>query len=255
MEPIKDIADRHNLFLIEDACEAHGAEYKGKKVGSFGDMATFSFFFSHHISTIEGGMVVTDNEPLSELCRALRVFGWVRDLSNREELINKHSDIDSRFLFVNSGFNLRPTEIQGSFGIHQMPRLEPFIDGRRDNAAYWTKQLSEFSEYLVLPEERAGTRHVWFGYPISVRPGAPFTRKDMVTFLEARGVETRPIMAGNIAEQPAMQLFPHRTSGELANARMIQRQSFFFGNHQGVGTVERDAIVGYIREFFAEARK
>ena len=252
MDALKDIAQRHNLFLVEDACEAHGAEYHGQKVGTFGDLATFSFFFSHHISTIEGGMVVTGDHSLAELCKTLRVFGWVRELSNRDELASQHQQIDPRFLFVNSGFNFRPTEVQGAFGIHQMPRLDPFIAGRRANAAYWTEQLRRFGDYLILPEERPGTRHVWFGYPITVRPEAPFSVADLVRFVEARGLETRPIMAGNIAEQPAMRLFPHRTEGGLPNSRMIMRQSIFFGNHQGIGDEERQAIVEYFRDFFAE---
>ena len=254
MDALKDIAQRHNLYLMEDSCEAHGAEYKGQKVGTFGDVATFSFFFSHHISTIEGGMIVTDNKELSELIRSLRVFGWVREMENRDELAKKYEEIDHRFLFVNNGYNLRPTEIQGAFGMHQMPRLDPFIEGRRANAAYWTKNLGEFSDYLILPDEAPGTRHVWFGYPITVRPNAPFSRKDLVSFLEARGLETRPIMAGNIVEQPAMTLVPHRVDGPLENARQIQRQSFFFGNHQGIGDEERDAVVSYFKDFFAEVQ-
>lgn len=252
MDAIRDIAQRHNLFLIEDACEAHGAEYHGQKVGSFGDLSTFSFFFTHHISTIEGGMIVTDNDDLMELCKGLRVFGWVRDLKDRDELARKHHEIDSRFLFVNTGFNLRPTEIQGAFGIHQLPRLEPFIKIRRDNAAYWRETLDQFSKYLVLPEERPNTRHVWFGYPVMVKSDAPFKREDLVRFLEARGLETRPIMAGNITEQPAMKLFEHRVAGELTNSSLINRQSFFFGNHQGIGAEQREAVSGYFQDFFAE---
>jgi CDP-6-deoxy-D-xylo-4-hexulose-3-dehydrase len=254
MDHLQDIARSHNLYLVEDACEAHGAEYHHRKVGTFGHLSTFSFFFSHHISTIEGGMVITGDEPLAELCRALRAFGWVRDLKDREELSRQHQEIDPRFLFVNSGFNLRPTEIQGAFGIHQIGRLEAFIQGRRDNAAYWTETLGEFEDYLILPRERPGTRHVWFGYPVTVRPEAPFSRRDLVRFLEDRGLETRPIMAGNMAEQPAMRLYPHRTVGSLANAHLIMRQSFFFGNHQGIGTEEREAVVDYFREFFGQVR-
>jgi len=252
MGALQDIVLRHNLYLVEDACEAHGAEYRGQKVGTFGDLATFSFFFSHHISTIEGGMVVTAKEPLAELCRALRAFGWVRDLQDREELARANSEIDSRFLFVNNGFNLRPTEVQGAFGIHQLPRLEPFIEGRRTTAAYWTEHIRELSDHLILPEEHPGTRHVWFAYPVTVRPDAPFSRDDLVRFLEARGLETRPIMAGNIAEQPVMKLFPHKTVGSLPNARFIARQSFMIGNHQGIGSEQREAVVDYFQDFFAE---
>lgn len=251
MSRIVEIAKASNLFIIEDACEAHGAEFNGGKVGSFGDLATFSFFFTHHISTIEGGMVLTNNEEYAELAKALRVFGWVRDLKSRDEIAERYKDIDPRFLFVNIGYNLRPTEIQGAFGIHQLKKLEKFIEIKRDNAKFWAESLKEYSDYLWLHQERDGTRHVWFGYPVTVSPYAPFTRKELVDFLEGKGVETRSIMAGNMDEQPAMKLFHYRKVGDLPNSRLIMRNSFFFGNHQGIGKDEREAIVEYFHEFMS----
>jgi len=252
MSRIIELAKERNLLVIEDSCEAHGAEFNGQKVGSFGDLATFSFFFSHHISTIEGGMILTNNEEFAESAKALRVFGWIRDLRDRDRITREYRDIDPRFLFVNIGYNMRPTEIQGAFGIHQMGKLEKFIAARRDNARYWTDNLKRFSKYLLLHDEREGTRHVWYGYPITVKPNAPFTRGDLVNFLEAKGVETRPIMAGNMDEQPAMRLFKYRKVGDLPNSRLIMRNSFFFGNHLGIGKEEREAIVSYIEEFMQE---
>jgi CDP-6-deoxy-D-xylo-4-hexulose-3-dehydrase len=249
MDEIMAIARRHNLIVIEDACEAHGAEYGGRKVGSFGDIATFSFFFSHHITTIEGGMLLTNNDEYSELARALRVFGWIRDLKAKNAIAQQHPEVDPRFLFVNIGYNLRPTEIQGAFGIHQMAKLEGYIKARRDNARYWHENLTRLGQHLLLQHEAEGTRHVWFGYPIMVQPNAPFGRKELVGYLEARGVETRPIMAGNIDEQPAMRLVRYRKVGDLPNSRLIHRNAFFFGNHHGIGQEERAAIVGYVAEF------
>lgn len=254
MDAIRDIARRHKLLVIEDACEAHGAEYQGQKVGSFGDLATFSFFFSHHISTIEGGMLLTNNDDYAELARAMRAFGWVRDLKDKEAIARVHSGIDPRFLFINLGYNLRPTEIQGAFGIHQMAKLESYIQIRRENARYWGERLGALN-HLLLHREREDTRHVWFGYPIVVRPDAPFTRKELVDYLEARGIETRPIMAGNIDEQPALRLFPHRTVGELPNSRLIHRNAFFFGNHQGIGQKERERIAWDIEQFFTTSAR
>ncbi len=252
MSRIIELAKERNLLVIEDSCEAHGAEFNGQKVGSFGDLATFSFFFSHHISTIEGGMILTNNEEFAESAKALRVFGWIRDLRDRDRITHEYKDIDPRFLFVNIGYNMRPTEIQGAFGIHQMGKLEGFIASRRDNARYWTDNLKRFSQYLLLPYEREGTRHVWYSYPITVKPNAPFAREDLVNFLEAKGVETRPIMAGNMDEQPAMRLFKYRKVGDLPNSRLIMRNSFFFGNHLGIGKEEREAIVSYIAEFITQ---
>jgi CDP-6-deoxy-D-xylo-4-hexulose-3-dehydrase len=252
MDRISEIARENDLFVVEDCCEAHGAEFNGKKAGSFGDMSAFSFFFSHHITTIEGGMVLVNDDEYSDIAKSLRAHGWIRERSDGEKIATKHPDIDKRFLFANIGFNLRPTEIQGAFGIHQLNKLEKFIEIRRDNARYLTKQLNDLSDYLLLPEEHAGSRHVWFGYPLTVKENAPFTRADLVTFLEQKGVETRPIMAGNLAEQPALKLFRHRIVGELKNARTVMRNSFFFGNHQGVGKVEREYIVTCIEEFIAK---
>jgi len=120
---------------------------------------------------------------------------------------------------------------------------------------YWTENLKPFSDYLLLPEERPGTKHVWFGYPITVKPDAPFTRKKLADFLESKGLETRPVFTGNIGEQPAMQLFNYRKVGDLPNARIVQRQSFFFANHQGIGKEEREAVVEYFREFMSGVKR
>jgi len=255
IEGIKRIAEDHDLFMIEDACESTGAEIQRKKVGSFGDIGTFSFFISHHISTIEGGMIVTDDDELYENLKAMRAFGWVRDLQDKEKYASANKGIDPRFLFVTSGYNFRPTEIQGAFGIHQIKKLDGFIDLRRKNAAYWTKKLSLYSDLLILPQEQPGTKHVYFGYPLTVRPDAPFTKEQLVDHLETKLVETRPVMAGNMAEQPVMKNLPHRVSGNLTNSKMIMRQSFFFGNHTGIGEEEREYIADAIIDFVNSSSK
>ncbi len=249
MREISDIAQRHKLFVIEDSCEAHGAEYGGRKVGSIGDISTFSFYFSHHISTIEGGMVLTDDDDLAELARTIRVFGWTRALRDPNSVAAQHPDIDPRYLFSNVGYNVRPTELQGAMGLEQLPRLEGFIDGRRRNAAYWGKHLAEAAPWLQLQSERPDTRHVWFGYPLIVKEGAPFTRDQLKRFLESKRVETRPIMSGNMDQQPAMRLLKYRKVGELPVAQFVHRSGLYFGNHLGIGPDEREAIVRYVREF------
>lgn len=255
MKKIAKIAEEHGLFVIEDCCEAHGAEINAKKVGSFGDISTFSFFFSHHISTIEGGMILSNNKEYTELAKSLRAHGWIRELKDRKEISKKYKEIDERFLFINLGYNVRPTEIQGAFGIHQIKKLDRFIEIRRNNARYWTEKLKEYSDYLLLPKERSGTKHVWFGYPVTVKPTAPFTRKEIVDFLERKGIETRPIMAGNMAEQPAMKLFKYRKVGNLSNSKNIMRRAFFFGNHQGIGKAEREYIADSIGKFIEQKTK
>jgi len=248
MDVIMKIADRNDLWVIEDACEAHGAEINEEKVGYIGQVGFFSFFFSHHLSTIEGGMVVTSNEDVAELCQSMRAFGWTRDMESKKRAMAPYPEFDPRFLFLQPGFNLRPTEIQGAFGIHQLPRLEGVIAARRETAAYFIKHLAQFDD-LILPKEREGTRHVWFGYPITIKEDAPFSRKELMDFLESKGLETRPIGTGNMANQPVMKYINHRV-GPLPMAEMIDRQSFFFGCHEHVSEDQREGIVGYFQEFY-----
>ncbi len=255
IDKIKMIAEDHDLYFVEDACESTGAEIQSKKVGSFGDMGTFSFFISHHISTIEGGMIVTDNDELYEYLKAMRAFGWVRDLRDKNRYASENKGVDSRFLFLTDGYNVRPTEIQGAFGIHQIKKLDKFIETRRRNAAYWSKKLSPYSDLLILPEEQPGTKHVYFGYHLTVRPEAPFDREQLVNHLENKLIETRPIMAGNMAEQPVMKHLPHRIVGSLDNSRTIMRNSFFFGNHTGIGEAEREYIAESIIDFATRTSK
>jgi CDP-6-deoxy-D-xylo-4-hexulose-3-dehydrase len=249
MEPLMEIAREHRLFVIEDCCEAHGAEVSGKRVGSFGHLATFSFYFSHHISTIEGGMVLSNDERFDELARALRVFGWIRELRNRVAIAHEHPGIDPRYLFVNLGYNFRPTEIQAAFGLHQLVKLESFIQARRETARFWTEHLRSLERYFFLPTEREGTRHAWLFYPLVVRPDAPFTRDELASFLESRQVETRPIMTGNIEEQPVMRHFTYRAFGDLPNARFIMRNGMLVGLPPGLGAREREGLVSYLEEF------
>jgi len=252
MRALGALAARHGLVVIEDSCEAHGARFEGKPVGTFGAMGTFSFYFSHHISTIEGGMVVTDDPALGDLARTLRAHGWIRDLKRRPAVAT--AAIDERFLFVNVGYNLRPTELQGAFGIHQMPKLEPYIKVRRDNVEYWNAALRRHAPWLSPCPGRdgAGSRSVWFGYPITVSPQAPFPRDELARFLERRGIATRPIMAGNFRDQPAIRLFPHRIAGSLANAELVMRQSFFIGNHHAISERDRAFVVECVDEFMAK---
>ena len=255
IDSIQEIAKDQDLFVIEDACESTGAEFNAQKVGTFGDMGTFSFYISHHISTIEGGMIVTNNEDYFEYLKAMRAFGWVRDLNRKKTVEGGSPDIDPRFLFYTYGYNFRPTEIQGGFGIHQIRKLDRFIKMRRRNADYWNRKLKPFEDLLFLPKETANTRHVYFGYPITVKSDALFDRHDLVSRLESKGIETRPIMAGNMTEQPVMKQLKHRVVGSLENSRIVMRRSFFFGNHNGIGPEEREFIADVIVDFLNSVSK
>ena len=253
MKKISNIAQQKDLRLIEDSCEAHGASQEGKKVGTFGDIGTFSFFMSHHITTMEGGMLVTDNEEIAEIAKSLRTFGWTREMKKKDEINSKYSDVDPRFLFINLGYNLRPTELQGAFGRHQIKKLDSLIQHRRETARYWNERLMKYSDNLLLPTRNL-ENHVFFGYAITITENAPFSRKKMTDFLESKGIETRPIMSGNFTEQPVSKLLQWEKYGELKNSRLIMRNSFFIGNHLQILEKEREYVADTFDEFFKQQR-
>ena len=249
MSIIKEVATKKDLLIMEDCCEAHGAEFKGKKVGTIGDIGTFSFFLSPHITTIEGGMVVTNNESLHELSKALRAFGWIRDLKRKDQLMKKYPEIDPRYMFTNMGYNLRPTEIQGAFGIHQIKKLEKFIKIRNENRRYWSKKFSQYEDYFIITKQDPRTRSVDFCYPLTIKKNSPFSRESLLKYLQKKKIETRPIMTGNFLEQPVIKYIPHLKYGKLDNSKLAMKNSFFFGNHHEVGRKEREYVVDVIAQF------
>lgn len=249
MDEIKKISKKNSLSIIEDSCEAHGAEFNRKKVGGFGDIGTFSFFMSHHITTIEGGMIVTDNEKIYELGKSLRAFGWTRELKNKKQIAQKYKNIDSRFLFLNIGYNLRPTEIQGAFGIHQMKKITKFLKIRRQNGDYWNKKFNGLEDIFYIPKSTRNTKHAHFCYPLTIKDEIKFSREDIVKYLQKKKIETRPIMAGNIVEQPSSKKYRYKINGDLENSKRIMKNGFFFGNHQSIGNEEREYIAETILEY------
>ena len=249
MNKIKKIAKKHNLFIIEDSCEAHGAEFFKKKVGTFGDLGTFSFFASHHITTMEGGMVVTNNTKLYEIGNALRSFGWSRDLKDKRKIERKFSKIDPRFLFVNLGFNIRPTELQGAFGIHQIKKLDNFVKIRILNAKYWNNKLKKYAEFLILPRFEKNYKNSFLFYPITIIENDFFTKNELVEYLEKKQIETRPIMSGNFVKQPVTKSLNFKKKGNLDNASYIMKNSFGIGNHQGIDKIKRAFVADTIIDF------
>ena len=251
-DKIKQIADKREINLIEDCCEAHGAKIGNKSVGSFGICSTFSFFLSHHITTIEGGMVLTNNDAILDIATAQRAHGWIREMRNADEIAKEFPDVDKRFLFYETGFNLRPTEIQGAFGIHQIKKLDEFVKIRRNIAKEWNKSLNEFKDYLILPEEIDGTTHSYFAYPITVKENAPFSRKEITEFLESKLIETRPIAGGNLTEQPSAKLYDYRVNGDLSCSKTIMKNSFFIGIHTGIKKQQQEFVKDTFNEFISE---
>lgn len=252
MSALGTLAKWHDLLMIEDCCEALGAFYDGTPVGKFGRAGTFSFYFSHHMTTLEGGICVTEDFEFAELLRVLRAHGWTRELENRQPYLDKHPGFDPRFLFINSGYNLRITELQGAMGLVQLPKLAGFIEARRKNTQEWQKQLSRWSAYLEFQSETPKSRSSCFGFAILVKENAPFKVADITAFLEKAHVETRPIICGNIALQPAMKLYAHRVLGDLPNSTRVMRQGFSIGNHQAVNEHARTYVTAQIGEFMAQ---
>lgn len=254
MGAIGDLAEDKGLYVVEDCCEAMGSEYKGKKVGTLSDLSSFSTYFSHHITTGEGGFLCTSNFDYADLARILRAHGYVRHSFKKEEHISANPGIDPRFLFVNMGYNFRPTDIQGAFGIHQLPKLESFIKSRREAGLALNSALSKYSDYLLLPQEKRDTRHTWFAYPITIREGAPFRREELTSHLEANGIETRPLVCGNFAQQPAMRLFPYR-KGDLSHSEYVMRNSFYVGIHPMLDSETVSKVAGVFDSFFSKVGK
>jgi CDP-6-deoxy-D-xylo-4-hexulose-3-dehydrase len=224
-----EAAQERGIPLIEDCCEAHGAKRNGKLLGSWGSMSTFSFFFSHHLTTIEGGMVCTDDSLVADTLRSLRAHGWIRERSDREQMARLHPDIDPRFLFLHHGYNVRPTEVQAAFGIHQLPRLAAEVDRRVRIVEDWRAFITRERLGMDLPVPAKGDVASWFGVPLFLREELKKDRAAVVDALSAAGVETRPIMGGNFAEQPAAKRHGFLQTGTLTQAEFVNRRGLYIG--------------------------
>ncbi len=251
MSALLSLCRRRELVLIEDCCEALGAYYDDTAVGKFGRAGTFSFYFSHHVTTLEGGICVTDDFELAEMMRVLRAHGWIRELEDQGRYLSAHGDIDPRFLFINLGYNLRMTELQGAFGSVQLPKLAGFVDARRENTAAWQKALARWGEFFDFQRETPNARSSCFGFALVVRETSPFRVADITRFLNEASIETRPLICGNIAAQPAMKLYEHRVAGELTRSTHLMKNGFSFGNHQAVDAAARDYVTATIDQFMA----
>jgi CDP-6-deoxy-D-xylo-4-hexulose-3-dehydrase len=220
----------HSITLLEDACEALGATYGGGEIGSHGAMASFSFFFSHHISTMEGGMVATDDEALADVLVCLRAHGWTRDLPAGSALHGRGggTDFERPFRFVLPGYNVRPTEVSAAAGLVQLERLAGFVSERRRNARRFAELLAPLWGSLEMQRECGDSS--WFGLSVLVRPGAAVTRSELVAALGAAGVACRPIIAGNFARQPAIAHLDWSTPGSLPGADRVHDDGLFLGN-------------------------
>jgi CDP-6-deoxy-D-xylo-4-hexulose-3-dehydrase len=260
-----EIADKYNLFIMFDSCEAHGAECYGKKVGAWGDCSTFSFFVAHHITSGEGGAITTNNEEIAELARSIRAFGRMEEIAKvksgdekvkRYKLISKRLGLfDTRMTFVRLGYNMRMTDLQAAIGVEQLKKFPDFLERRRQNAEYIIKHLEPYSDYLQLPKTKKWAKHAWHHVAILVKDDAPFTRFDIADHLEKNGVETRTIEAGNMVRQPALEGKNYHVFGELINADKIWKNGFMVGCHQGLVKEDLDYMIQVFAEFLERHKK
>lgn len=249
MNIIMELARKHNLYVIEDTCESMGATFNGKYVGTFGDVGTMSLYYSHHITTFEGGLCFTHKKHLVELMRVLRAHGWSREADGHQEIVKQYPDIDPRFIFVNIGYNLRPTEVQAVMGSIQLKKLPGFIDNRREMHQSYREHLSKYSEYFSFQEEQKNGVASWFGFGIILKDACPFSLKDITSYLQSKGIETRPIIAGNMARHPALEMYEHRIAGTLENCDIIMQRGFAIGCHHAITEEQVQYVVETIDEF------
>lgn len=229
LDAMRDFADRHGLWFLEDNCESMDAELNGRKTGTFGDLGTFSFFFSHHISTMEGGMVVTDDDETAHLLRAVRAHGWTRDLPADTTLFERREDdFFEAYRFIVPGYNLRPLEMSGAIGIEQLKKLPGFTAQRRKNLALF-EELFAGDERFIIQKEKG--RSSSFCFPIILNPARDPDRKRVLAALKEADIGFRIITGGNFLRHDVIRFYDYDTVGEMTNADIAHDYGFFVGNH------------------------
>jgi len=255
---LRELADRHNLWLIEDCCDALGSTLNGRKVGSFGHIGTLSFYPAHHITMGEGGAVFTVDRQLKQIIESLR--DWGRDCwcnPGCDNTCGKRFDwqlgelpagYDHKYVYSHLGYNLKITDMQAAVGLAQLDRLDGFIAARKRNFAQLRGQLAELQDFLVLPEATPGSDPAWFGFPVTLREAAPCDRVSLLRYLDQHKIGTRLLFAGNLIRQPYMIGRDYRIAGTLDNADQIMKNTFWVGVWPGLG----DAAVGHIAACLTE---
>lgn len=255
MPALMRIAKKHKLIVLEDCCEAHGAAIGKKKVGSFGDLSTLSFFVAHNITTGEGGMIFTNDPKIDELLRSLREFGRLSNHALATQRFTYPDKVlkgfDARYIFQRLGYNMRMTDITASMGIEQLKKLDDLNKKRVRVVEQYRKALAPYEKFLVLPTVPKDWFHSYYGFPFVLKKDAPFSRMDFVKFLEARGIETRPFFGGCLPDQPAFRDEPKRIVGQLPVARWTRDWSIFVGCHPALTNDHVKHVTGAFKEFLS----
>ncbi len=257
---IKPLCVKYGLWLIEDCCDALGSTYQGQNVGTFGDIGTLSFYPAHHITMGEGGAVFTNNSELRAIAESFR--DWGRDCycaPGKDNTCGQRfcwklgglpEGYDHKYIYSHTGYNLKITDMQAACGVAQLDKLDGFIAKRRSNFAYLKQRLGGVTEFLQLPEATPGSDPSWFGFPLTMRQGTGFQRRDLVNYLDQNRIGTRLLFAGNLIKQPYMANQEYRIHGELPISDRIMADTFWVGVYPGLGATELDFVAETIESFF-----
>ena len=256
LKKVKEICEKYNLWLIEDCCDAFGSTYDNKKVGTFGDIATLSFYPAHHITMGEGGAVLTNNPILKKAMESIRDWGrdcWCApgcDNTCNQRFNQKLGDLpegyDHKYTYSHLGYNLKITDMQAACGVAQLRKVNSFIEKRKSNFKMLKEKLQKFDKYFILPKAQENSDPSWFGFLISVKENAPFTRNDIVKYLNDKKIGTRLLFAGNVVKQPYMIGRNYRVVGDLTNSDFIMNNTFWIGVYPGIS----DKMIEYIEKSF-----
>jgi CDP-6-deoxy-D-xylo-4-hexulose-3-dehydrase len=259
LSEVMEIVEKYNLYLIEDNCDSLSSTYRGKNTGSFGHLATCSFYPAHHITTGEGGAVLTSNNTLGRIVRSLR--DWGRDCycgpGESNTCGRRFSDqygtlpygYDHKYVYSHIGYNLKMTDIQAAIGLEQLKKLDGFCKSRRCNFKLWKKGFEQYKNYFILPEATEGSDPVWFAFPVTVDKTAGFTRTELTNYLNKNLIETRNLFGGNLLRQPAYLNINHRKISDLKNTDRIMNDTFFLGTYSGIGKEQIEYTMNVIDEF------
>jgi CDP-6-deoxy-D-xylo-4-hexulose-3-dehydrase len=259
LDVIMELVEKHDLWLIEDCCDALGSKYKGKKVGTFGHLATCSFYPAHHITMGEGGAVVTDDDILARAVRSIR--DWGRDCycgpgeSNTcgKRFSGEYGTLpkgyDHKYVYSHIGYNLKVTDMQAAIGVEQFKKLDGFIERRKENFKLWYEGFKKWEDTFILPHAIEGADPAWFAFPVTVKEGAGFSRTELTDFLARNKVETRNLFGGNLLRQPAYLDIERRVAGELQETDRIMNNTFFLGTFPGLTKEKIDYSLESIEKF------
>ena len=259
LDAVMEIAEKHNLWLIEDNCDALGSKYNGKYTGTFGHIATFSFYPAHHITMGEGGALVTNNTQLKRLIESFRDWGrdcWCKPGCDNScgkrfgwQLGELPYGYDQKYIYSHIGYNLKVTDMQAAVGVEQLKKLPSFIDARKRNFKLLYDGLKKYEKYFILPEVEKEADPSWFGFLLTVREGAGFTKTDIVKYLEDNKIATRMLFAGNITRHPSFKNVNYRIYGDLANTDHIMQDTFWIGVYPGLTSEMIIYILNSFEEF------